>query len=207
MVLRLAIPKGRIWVDCMNLFDLLSLTPEEDKASRRLTVNTSDPDVMLLVVKVPDVLFYVSHEVSDVGILGSDELYGKDLKGFFMKRFNSAGCFFSLASCPTLTFKMFDVKIATKYLRFTKAVLYGLQRLEMVKLSGSLEIGPWLGMVDLIVDIVSSGKTLRDNGLVEVNRLKVIHLCWMVRGGINVARTAKVKALTRFISYISSFVC
>lgn len=176
-----AIPKGRILDEALPLMRAAGIDPEAgffDKGSRALRFATSDPTIDLIRVRAFDVATFVAHGAAHVGIVGSDvidefgysELYAPVDLGI-------GHCRISVAE-PTELAAHDDprswshVRVATKYPNLTRAYFAarGVQA-ECVKLNGAMEIAPKLGLASRIVDLVSSGKTLADNGLVEVEVL------------------------------------
>ena len=173
-----AIPKGRILAEALPLLARAGIVPEEafvDEDSRALRFSTNRDDVSLIRVRAFDVATFVAHGAAQIGIVGSDvidefaysELYAPvDL--------NIGHCRISVAEPAALAAKddprgWSHVRVATKYPGLTQRhfAARGVQA-ECVKLNGAMEIAPLLGLADRIVDLVSSGRTLKDNGLVEV---------------------------------------
>ena len=173
-----AIPKGRILDEALPLMRAAGIEPAADffdKNSRALMFATNNPDVQIIRVRAFDVATFVAHGAAQVGIVGSDvvdefdysELYAPvDLK--------IAHCRISIAEPAELAAtddprSWSHVRVATKYPNLTRKYFAarGVQA-ECVKLNGAMEIAPLLGLSSRIVDLVSSGQTLKENGLVEV---------------------------------------
>ncbi len=175
-----AIPKGRILDEALPLMRAAGIEPAPDffdKKSRALKFATNRPNVEIIRVRAFDVATFVAHGAAHIGIVGSDvvdefnysELYAPvDL--------NIGHCRLSVAEpagAPAEDFAtMSHVRVATKYPGLTRRFFesHGVQA-ECVKLNGAMELAPLLGLSRRIVDLVSSGATLRENGLVETHQI------------------------------------
>lgn len=174
----LAVPKGRILEEALPLLARAGIEPEPafaDEGSRALRFSTNRDDVSLIRVRAFDVATFVAHGAAQIGIVGSDvidefaysELYAPvDL--------DIGHCRISVAEPADLAAsddpcRWSHVRVATKYPNLTRRHFEarGVQA-ECVKLNGAMELAPTLGLSSRIVDLVSSGRTLKDNGLVEV---------------------------------------
>jgi len=174
----IAVPKGRLLAEALPLMARAGIEPEAafaDESSRALRFATSDPDIGLIRVRAFDVATFVAHGAAQLGIVGSDvidefaysELYAPvDLK--------IGHCRISVAEPAAMAASddprsWSHVRVATKYPNLTRRHFEarGVQA-ECVKLNGAMELAPTLGLSSRIVDLVSSGRTLADNGLVEV---------------------------------------
>lgn len=174
----LAVPKGRLLDEALPLLAAAGIEPEaafSDDASRALRFSTNRADVSLIRVRAFDVATFVAHGAAQLGIVGSDvidefaysELYAPvDL--------DIGHCRISVAEPADLAAsddprRWSHVRVATKYPNLTRRHFEarGVQA-ECVKLNGAMELAPTLGLSSRIVDLVSSGRTLKDNGLVEV---------------------------------------
>ena len=177
----LAVPKGRILAEALPLLAAAGIRPEPafgDPDSRALRFATDRSDVALIRVRAFDVATFVAHGAAQIGIVGSDviaefgysELYAPvDLR--------IGHCRLSVAEPRDIAEtddprEWSHVRVATKYPALTRRHFEarGVQA-ECVKLNGAMEIAPVLGLADRIVDLVSSGRTLADNGLVEVETI------------------------------------
>lgn len=172
-----ALPKGRLANDVAPLMRKVGLTPEPaffDDQDRRLRFKTANPSVDLIPVKPFDVATFVAHGGAQLGIVGADVLFEFRYSEVYSPVDLGIGnCRLSLAGEPhTIASHALDdishIKVATKYPNVTKAYFAkkGIQA-ECIKLNGSIELGPKLGMCARIVDIVTTGNTLKANGLVE----------------------------------------
>lgn len=172
--LTFAVPKGRILDEALPLMARAGVVPEaafHDKASRALTFGVESDDISIIRVRAFDVATFVAHGAAQAGIVGSDvieefdypDLYAPVDLGIGRCRLSVAG---PAASPPAE--HLSHLRVATKYPALTRRHFEarGIQA-ECVKLNGAMEIAPALGLASTIVDLVSSGQTLKDNGLVE----------------------------------------
>ncbi len=169
-----AISKGRIFKEALPLLAAAGIVPEEDPAtSRKLIFATNRPDVRLLVIRATDVPTFVDNGAADLGIAGKDVLLEYAGDGLYEPLdLRIARCRMSLAAPEGYRLRGNRVRVATKYLDIAAGYFAarGLQA-DLVKLYGSMELAPLVGLADCIVDLVDTGSTLRANGLVEIERI------------------------------------
>lgn len=176
-----AVPKGRILDEALPLMQAAGIEPEAaffDKESRALMFATNDPGVQIIRVRAFDVATFVAHGAAQVGIVGSDVIDEFDYSELYAPVDLDIGhCRISVAEPAELAAtddprSWSHVRVATKYPNLTRKhfAARGVQA-ECVKLNGAMEIAPLLGLSSRIVDLVSSGKTLKENGLVEVEKI------------------------------------
>jgi ATP phosphoribosyltransferase len=173
-----AVPKGRILEEALPLLAAAGIVPEaafSDKNSRALKFATNVPHLSLIRVRAFDVATFVAHGAAQLGIVGSDVIDEFDYSELYAPVDLGIGhCRISVAE-PAAMAESDDprswshVRVATKYPNLTRKYFAsrGVQA-ECVKLNGAMEIAPALGLSSRIVDLVSSGATLKENGLVEV---------------------------------------
>lgn len=197
----LAIPKGRILAEALPLLARAGIVPEPafgDADSRALRFRTNRADIDIIRVRAFDVATFVAHGAAQLGIVGSDVLMEFDYSELYAPVDLGIGhCRLSVAE-PAAMAERDDprgwshVRVATKYPHLTRRHFEarGVQA-ECVKLNGAMELAPVLGLAPRIVDLVSSGRTLRDNGLAEVeviaevsSRLIVNRAAFKTRGAI-----------------------
>ncbi|WP_116090997.1 ATP phosphoribosyltransferase [Sphingomonas crusticola] len=177
----IAIPKGRILAEVMPLFARAGIEPEAafaDEDSRALRFATNRADIGLIRVRAFDVATFVAHGAAQLGIVGSDVLMEFDYSELYAPVDLGIGhCRLSVAEPRELAERddprdWSHVRVATKYPNVTRRHFEarGVQA-ECVKLNGAMEIAPVLGLSSRIVDLVSSGRTLAENGLVEVETI------------------------------------
>jgi ATP phosphoribosyltransferase len=174
----LAIPKGRILEEALPLLARVGIVPEPafaDEGSRALRFATNRPDIGLIRVRAFDVATFVAHGAAQLGIVGSDVRMEFDYAELYAPVDLDIGhCRLAVAEPVALAANgaardESHVRVATKYPNLTRRhyEARGIQA-ECVKLNGAMEIAPALGLAGRIVDLVSSGRTLKENGLVEV---------------------------------------
>ena len=170
-----AIPKGRILDEALPLMRNVGIEPAADffdKASRALTFATNRGDVSIIRVRAFDVATFVAHGAAHIGIVGSDVVDEFDFSELYAPVDLAVGrCRLSLAmpvAAPPVDASASHIRVATKYPATTRAwfAAQGIQA-ECVKLNGAMEIAPLLGLAPAIVDLVSTGRTLIENGLEE----------------------------------------
>ena len=175
----IAIPKGRILEDLKILFSKINLLPEDDfynENSRKLIFDTNFNNLKLIKVRSFDVATFVKFGAADFGVCGLDvveEFSSPDI--FPILNLNIGKCRLSIATKKN-NFSGFEnqshLRIATKYLNLTSNYFSALGiQAECIKLNGAMELAPHLNLCDYIVDLVSSGKTLKENDLVEVKNI------------------------------------
>lgn len=171
-----AIPKGRILDEALPMLRAANIHPGDeffDPDSRALTFATRDPALDIIRVRAFDVATFVAHGAAHIGIVGSDVIDEFDFSELYAPVDLGIGrCRLSLAvpgdAPPPFDAGASHVRVATKYPSTTRQwfARRGIQA-ECIKLNGAMEIAPLLGLAPCIVDLVSSGRTLKDNGLVE----------------------------------------
>ncbi|MCE5393629.1 MAG: ATP phosphoribosyltransferase [Acidithiobacillus sp.] len=180
--LTIALSKGRILDESIPLFAAAGIKLGEDPdRSRKLILPSTDPHIRFLVIRASDVPTYVSWGAADLGIAGKDVLLEQENLALYEPLDLRIGiCRMSVAEPAALAaadrLESWErVRIATKYPRITKQFFQsrGIQT-EIIKLYGSMELAPLVGLADRIVDLVSTGRTLRENGLVEVEEIMPI---------------------------------
>ncbi|MFU7527893.1 ATP phosphoribosyltransferase [Qipengyuania sp. ASV99] len=177
--LTFAVPKGRILDEALPVMARAGVVPEDgfhDKANRSLSFATSRDDMRLIRVRAFDVATFVAHGAAQMGIVGSDVIEEFDYSDLYAPVDLDIGhCRLSvarLASDPHATDSVSHLRVATKYPNLTARHFerQGIQS-ECVKLNGAMELAPSLGLARQIVDLVSTGATLKQNGLVETQRI------------------------------------
>jgi ATP phosphoribosyltransferase len=177
----LAVPKGRIASEVAPLFARLGLEPEPafaDPESRQLRFSTNDPKLAIIRVRSFDVATFVAFNAAQLGICGRDVLMEFDYPEIYAPLDLGIGkCRLAVAEPADLVKRdepqrWSHVRVATKYPEITKRYFAerGVQA-ECIKLSGAMELAPGLGLCRRIVDLVSTGATLKANGLVEIERI------------------------------------
>jgi ATP phosphoribosyltransferase len=178
--LTLALSKGRILEDSTPLLEAVGIAPAGD-ASRLLRLPTRDPGVELLVIRPTDVPTYVEYGAADLGIVGKDILLEHGGEALYEPLdLNMARCRLSVATRKDSPLAQGGLdaagsrrlRVATKYPEMARRYFSGRgQQVEIIKLYGSMELAPLVGLSDVIVDLVATGNTLRANGLVEIQTI------------------------------------
>ncbi|MBI5781428.1 MAG: ATP phosphoribosyltransferase [Rhodocyclales bacterium] len=175
----LALSKGRIFTETLPLLAAAGIVPQDDpETSRRLILETNRPEVRLLIVRATDVPTYVQYGAADLGIAGRDVLLEHGGQGLYQPLdLRIARCRLCVAVPEGFDYGAAvqlgsRIRVATKYLKTAKAhfAAKGVH-VDLIKLYGSMELAPLVGLADAIVDLVSSGNTLRANHLVEVEEI------------------------------------
>jgi ATP phosphoribosyltransferase len=167
-MLTIAISKGRIYDDAMPLLAAAGIRPTVDpEKSRKLILPTSREDVQLLVIRATDVPTYVEYGAADLGIAGKDVLVEYGAEGLYEPLdLGIARCRLMTAARVGATLEGRRLRVATKYVKTAQRYFAkkGVQA-EIIKLYGSMELAPLVGLADCIVDLVDTGGTLKANGL------------------------------------------
>lgn len=175
--LQIALTKGRLEKSAVALLEKAGVNCDMlHGKSRKLIFASETEPYSFILAKAPDVTTYVKHGVADIGIVGKDVLMEQDKEHYEMLDLKIGQCQFCLASTPSYDPSDYRRKIiATKYP--TVATKYFRERgedVEIIKIEGSVEMAPILGLADAIIDIVETGSTLRENGLVIFDTMYAI---------------------------------
>jgi ATP phosphoribosyltransferase len=180
--LTLALSKGRIFEETLPLLKAAGIEVTEDpETSRKLILPTNDPLVRVIIVRASDVPTYVQYGAADFGVAGKDVLLEHGGEGLYQPiDLKIAKCRMSVAVQDGFDYASAvrqgaRLRVATKYLNTAREhfAAKGVH-VDLIKLYGSMELGPLVGLADAIVDLVSTGSTLRANHLVEVERIMEI---------------------------------
>jgi ATP phosphoribosyltransferase len=166
--LTIALAKGRLQTETLELLGRAGVTVSSEMlATRRLAVEDESGRYRFIFVKPADVPVYVEHGIADCGVVGRDVLLESDADVLQRLTLEIGRCRMVVAAPSDLSWDNYGmVRVATKYPRVT-AQHFGARGLsvEIIELSGSVEVAPLLGLADCIVDLVETGRTLRENGL------------------------------------------
>lgn len=177
--LTLALSKGRIFDETLPLLKEAGLVVTEDpEKSRKLILSTNDPGVRVIIVRATDVPTYVQYGAADLGVAGKDVLLEHGGEGLYQPiDLNIGKCRMSVAVPAGFDYanavrQGARLRVATKFVRTAREhfAAKGVH-VDLIKLYGSMELAPLVGLSDAIVDLVSSGSTLRANNLVEVEHI------------------------------------
>lgn len=197
-VLTLAVSKGRVLSEALALLERAGCAALEDPSrSRRLIIATAQPGLRLLVLRAQDVPTFVSRGAADLGVAGRDVLLEREVDGFYQPLdLGIARCRMVVAGRSGVPPRPGRLRVATKYPR-TAARHYAAkgEQVELIKLYGSMELAPLVGLADRIVDLVDTGNTLRANGLEELEAVAEISSRLIVNKASMKLHSARVKHL------------
>ena len=170
--LTVALCKGRLAKKSMELFGRLGISCEEmnDPASRKLIFTDEKNHLRFFLSKGPDVPTYVEYGAADIGIVGRDVILEEGRKVYEVLDLGFGRCRMCVCGPPgakELLTGQEQIRVATKYPNIARDYFYNVrnQTVEIIKLNGSIELAPIVGLSEVIVDIVETGSTLRENGL------------------------------------------
>ena len=170
--LTFALGKGRLARTTLDLFDKIGIGCEEmrDKDSRKLIFVNEDLKLKFFLAKSPDVPTYVEYGAADIGVVGKDTILEEDRKVYEVLDMGFGACRMCVCGpqeAGELLKHQERIRVATKYPRVAKDYFFNKkhQTVEIIKLNGSIELAPIVGLSEVIVDIVETGATLRENGL------------------------------------------
>lgn len=170
--LTIALGKGRLAEQTMQLFEKIGITCEEmkDRNSRKLIFVNEELKLRFFLAKGPDVPTYVEYGAADIGIVGKDTILEENRKLYEVLDLGYGAC--RMCVCGPESARQYLnhnqlIRVATKYPNIAKDYFYNKkhQTVEIIKLNGSIELAPIVGLSEVIVDIVETGSTLRENGL------------------------------------------
>lgn len=170
----IALSKGRIFKQTLPLLSHAGIVPVDDpETSRKLILDTNHPQVKLLIIRATDVPTYVQWGAADLGVAGKDALMEHGGDGLYEPLdLQIAKCRMMVAGHPDANLRGNRLRVATKYVNSARNYFSSRgQQVEIIKLYGSMELAPLVGLADLIVDLVESGNTLKANGLVPLEHV------------------------------------
>ncbi|MBC7766142.1 MAG: ATP phosphoribosyltransferase [Hyphomonadaceae bacterium] len=173
----IALAKGRLAEISIELFEKIGLDIAEMKTKTRKLIFVDETyKLKFVMVKASDVPTYVEYGAADIGIVGKDTLIEECRNLYEMINLKFGACKMVVAGPESMREKlkvMNDFRVATKYVRVAKDYFYHQKNktIEIIKLNGSVELAPLVGLSEVIVDIVESGKTLKENGLVVLEEI------------------------------------
>ena len=173
----IALSKGRIFKDSIPLLAQAGIEPLDDpETSRKLILDTNHELVKFVIIRATDVPTYVQWGAADIGVAGKDVLIEHGGEGIYEPLdLNIAKCRMMVAGKPGSSLEGDRLRIATKYVNSARQHFAAKgQQVDIIKLYGSMELAPIVGLSDLIVDLVESGNTLKANGLVPLEHISNI---------------------------------
>jgi ATP phosphoribosyltransferase len=197
-MLKIALSKGRIFEQVLPLLAKIDIKPIDDpNTSRKLILDTNKPEIKLVIIRATDVPTYVEYGAADIGITGKDVLLEYDSSDLYEPLdLQLAQCKLMVAGFANCQLPARRLRIATKYVNITQRYFAEQGRqVEIIKLYGSMELAPIVGLADLIVDLVETGNTLRANGLVTLEHIADISSRLVVNKAAMKMKHAEIKQL------------
>jgi len=172
-LLTIAMPKGRIFEEAAQLLrDAGYKLPPEFDDSRKLIIDVPEESIRFILAKPMDVVTYVEHGVADLGIAGKDVMLEEERDVYEVLDLKISECHLAVAGIPGAKISDVAPKVATKYPKVASSYFREQgEQVEIIKLNGSIELAPLIGLAERIVDIVSTGRTLKENGLAELEHI------------------------------------
>ena len=174
----IALAKGRLAEKAMEMFEAIGISCDEmkDKASRKLIFVNEDLGVRFFLAKANDVPTYVEYGAADIGIVGRDTILEEGRKLYEVMDLGVGKCRMCVCGPESARERLEHhelIRVATKYPNIAKDYFYNqkYQTVEIIKLNGSIELAPIVGLSEVIVDIVETGSTLRENGLMVLEEV------------------------------------
>jgi len=176
--LTIALAKGRLALDSLDILERIGISCDEirDKSSRKLIFSNEDLKLRFFLAKANDIPTYVEYGAADIGIVGKDTILEEGRKMYEVVDLGIGRCRMCVAG-PAAAKDLLQhgqlIRVATKYPAIAKDYFYNKkhQTVEIIKLNGSIELAPIVGLAEVIVDIVETGTTLRENGLVVLEEI------------------------------------
>ena len=200
--LTFALGKGRLANKTMELLEQLGITCEEmkDKSSRKLIFVDEEHKLRFFLAKGPDVPTYVEYGAADIGVVGKDTILEENRRAYEVLDLGFGKCRMCVCgpeSARELLQHHERIRVASKYPLIAKDYFYNKkhQTVDIIKLNGSVELGPIVGLSDVIVDIVETGSTLHENGLVVLEEICPLSARMIVNQVSMQMETERIKAL------------
>jgi len=204
--LTIALSKGRIFKDTLPLLKHAGIEPIDDpETSRKLILDTNVDHIKLVIVRATDVPTYVEYGAADIGVSGKDVLLEHGGEGIYEPLdLNIACCKLMVAGRPDMAKTNSRLRIATKFVKSARRYYASKgEQVEIIKLYGSMELAPIVGLADVIVDLVDTGNTLRANGLEPLEHIADISSRLVVN---KASLKTKSKTIKQFIQQIEEAV-
>ncbi len=204
--LTIALAKGRILDETLPLLARAGIEPADDLASsRKLVFATRRADVRLVLIRSADVPTYVQYGAADLGVTGKDVLAEHGGSGIYERvDLKLAPCRMMTAGVEGRALPRRRLRVATKYPRITERFFHEQGRqVELIKLYGSMELAPMVGLADLIVDLVDTGNTLKANGLAPLEHIMDVSSRLIIN---RAAQKMKHRAITALVERVEAAV-
>ncbi len=198
--LTVALPKGRLFDPSITLLESLGFDLHDARDSRKLVIDDRANAAQFLIAKAPDVPTYVEYGAADVGIVGQDVLHESEANVYEPLVLDYGHC--RLVVAGKAEFRdtewrlIAGLRVATKYPRVAKKYFTarGLS-VEVIPVYGSVELAPGVNLADLIVDVVDTGRTLRENGLIELDEILKSQAAFIVNRASHTLRVDEIRLL------------
>lgn len=200
--LTIALSKGRIFKETIPLLKAAGIEAVDDPdTSRKLILDTNQDDVKLVIIRATDVPVYVQYGAADMGVTGKDVLMEHGGNGLYeMLDLNIARCKLMTAGFADKPLPEGQIQVATKFVNCTRQYFAEQGRqVELIKLYGSMELAPIVGLADIIVDVVDTGNTLKANGLVPLEHMADISSRMVVNNASMKIKHRKIKQVLKQI--------
>ena len=206
-MITIALSKGRIFDETVPLLAAAGVATREDpETSRKLILSTNRPDVRVIIVRATDVPTYVQYGAADLGVAGKDVLDEHGGQGLYQPLdLKIARCRMVVAVAEGFDYQQVvrqgaRLKVATKYVQTAREHFAGKGvHVDLIKLYGSMELAPLVGLADAIVDLVSTGNTLKANGLTAVEEIATVSARLIVnQASLKLKRTVVQPVLDAF---------
>ncbi len=197
-LLTIALSKGRIFKETLPLLAAADIIPLDDpETSRKLILDTNQPQVKLVIIRATDVPTYVQYGAADLGVAGKDVLLEHGGDGLYEPLdLQIARCRLMVAGYPDRPLRLSRPRVATKFVNTTRRYFADQGRqVEVIKLYGSMELAPLVGLADYIVDVVDTGSTLKANGLAPLEHIADISSRLIVNRAAMKMKHAQIKAV------------
>jgi len=196
--LTIALSKGRIFEETMPLLQAAGIEALDDpETSRKLILDTNHENIKLVIIRATDVPVYVQYGAADLGVTGKDVLMEHGGEGLYeMLDLQIAKCKLMTAGFADKPLPEGQIKVATKFVNCTRDYFSKQGRqIKIIKLYGSMELAPIVGLADIIVDVVQTGSTLKANGLVPLEHMVDISSRMIVNSASMKMKHEKLKVL------------
>ena len=176
--LTIALPKGKLFSPALNLLGKLGISaPDLDEKSRKLLITNEEKKLRFIITKTADLPTYVEYGAADIGIIGKDVLLEDKKDVYELLDLKFGLCRLSVAVPQALKKeKLSDyahLRVATKYPVIAESFFHNIGvQVEIIKLNGSMELAPMVNLAEIIVDVVETGRTLKENNLVEIAQIQ-----------------------------------
>jgi len=200
--LTIALAKGRVLEETLPLLARAGIEPTDDlSSSRKLVFATNHDNIKLVLIRSADVPTYVQYGAADLGVAGKDVLAEHGGEGLYeLVDLKIASCKMMTAGFADKPLPRTRLKVATKYPRITRRFFLDQGRqVELIKLYGSMELAPVVGLTNIIVDLVDSGNTLRANGLTPLEHIMDISSRLIVNRASLKMKNQPIKSLVETI--------